>query len=86
MAWREQRTRSRCLLGTVFPQRETRGQETVVGFNSRAKVLATRRSQSWSDYGRLEGTLRLSQLPPFTCDGARETEGRSQNCAGLAAS
>jgi len=68
-----------------FSQRKAERQEATFRVNHGAEILAPRSHQRRRDCCELEGTLRFSQLSPFTGDGAGETESGPQNRAGCSA-
>jgi hypothetical protein len=66
-------------------QRKAEGQEAAVRVHHGAEILAPRSGQRRRDSCELEGTLRFSQLSPFTGDGTGEAESGPQNRAACSA-
>src|SRR5271169_5939013 len=66
-------------------QRKAERQEAAVRVHHGAEILAPRSHQRRRDSCELEGTLRFSQLSPFTSDGTGEAESGPQNRAGCSA-
>ena len=62
-----------------FPKREAEREKAPFTIYHGAKVFEAGRYQGWCDWGRLEGTLRLSQFSTFACDFACEAESGSKD-------